>query len=710
MLRVKSPVSQDATISGMNTSSRSALVKWGIILLLAVPHIFMTHVLGDRYQGAVSILPVAAAGWFFGGVAGILAGIVLLTHYVLTLNTGNVPLSVLLDNNVIFGGLIVILIGGISGWLRDLYEKQLARDRELTKRLQEANALSKITTALSEAERIGLSNILQLIVDSAREIIPGAEKAVIHLLDEENELLIPEAVTGHQNPNYKEVKMHLGEGVAGQVISSGETINIADVITDPRFLRPEDPPKFRSLMVAPVSSGRQKLGTISVQSHATHAFNENDRNLLKALGTQAAIAIENAHLLESTQQALRETDALYRISQGLVSLNVEGLLEDAVNLLQTNFGYYHVQVFIVDSQTGDFILQAGSGEISKALKKQNYSLRAGSGIVGHTAETLKPFFTNDVDQVVFFIRNPLLPETKSEMTVPLRIGNQLLGILDIQQAPPKTFTARDLQLVSAMADQLAVALQKADLYENLQKSLQQEQTIRSQLIQSERLALVGRLLASVSHELNNPLQAIQNALFLLKEEKNLSSQGGQDLDIILSETERMAALIERLRSAYRPLRVTDFQPVYLNNLIEDVYALIGTHMRHKDIAFEFIPDPNLAPASGISDQLRQVVLNLFLNAVEIMKPGGRLTVETHNLKGQNEVFFSVRDSGPGIDTEMLPKIFDAFITSKHTGTGLGLTITHDILEQHHGRIEAANHPDGGAIFYIWLPVYQQEPV
>jgi signal transduction histidine kinase len=711
MLRVKSPVSQDATITGMaKINSRPVLVKWGIILLLAVPHIFLTHSLGERYEGALSILPVAATGWFFGSVAGILAGVISVVHYILTLRLSSVPLSVILDNNFIFGGLIVILIGGISGWIKAVYEKQLARDGELTKRLQEADALSRITTALSEAERIGHSNILQLIVDSAKEIIPGVKQAVIHLLDKENKFLIPEAVTGFQATNYKEIKMRLGEGVAGQVISSGETINIGDVTTDPRFLKPEIPPKFRSLMVAPVSSGSQKLGTISVQSQATHAFNENDRNLLKALGTQAAIAIDNAHLLESTRQALRETDALYRISQGLVSLNAEELLEDAVNLLQTNFGYYHVQVFIVDSQTGDFILQAGSGEIGKALKKQSYLLRGGSGIVGHTAETLKPFFTNDVDQVVFFIRNPLLPETKSEMTVPVRIGNQLLGILDIQQAPPKAFTARDLQLVSAMADQLAVALQKADLYENLQTSLQQEQTVRSQLVQSERLALVGRLLASVSHELNNPLQGIQNALFLLKEEKNLSHQGSQDLDIILSETERMAALIERLRSAYRPLRMTDFQPVQLNNLIEDVYALISTHMRHKDIAFEFIPEPSLLPASGISDQLRQVVLNLFLNAVEIMKPGGHLTVETHNLMNQKEVFFSVRDSGPGIEPEILPQIFDAFITSKHTGTGLGLTITYDILEQHNGRIQAENHPEGGAIFYVWLPIYQQEPV
>jgi len=693
----------------MNKISRPALVKWGIIFLLVIPHIYMVLTLRDQYQGAIIILPVAAIGWFFGVFAGILAGILAVCSYIVTLTLSHVPWASILDNNFMFGGVVLVFIGGISGWLKQVYEKQLLRDIELTRRLQEAETLSKITIALSEAERVGLSNILQLIVDSAKKIIPGAEKAVIHILDDEKKLLKPEAIAGFQETaKYVEVKMQPGEGVAGQVISNGETINIADVSADSRFLKPDIPFTFRSLMVAPVTSGRQKLGTISVQSKLTQAFTQNDSNLLKALGNQAAIAIENAHLLENTQQALRETDALYRISQGLVSLNTEELLEDAVNLLQTNFGYYHVQVYVIDPETGAFILQAGSGEIGKKLKAQNYRLYAGSGIIGHTAETLTPFFTNNVEEVVFFIRNPLLPETKSEMTVPVKIGNQILGILDIQQAPPKIFTSRDQQLVSAMADQLAVALQKAELYKNLQESLQQEQSIRSQLVQSERLALVGRLLASVSHELNNPLQAIQNALFLLKEEKNLSNQGSQDLDVILSEAERMAALIERLRSAYRPMRITDFQPVQLNTLIEDVYALINTHMRHKDIAFEFIPEPNLLRASGISDQLRQVVLNLLLNAVEVMKPGGSLTVETHNLIEQKEVLFFVKDSGPGIDPEILPKIFDPFITSKHTGTGLGLTITHDILEQHRGRIRAENHPKGGAIFYVWLPIHERE--
>jgi signal transduction histidine kinase len=204
--------------------------------------------------------------------------------------------------------------------------------------------------------------------------------------------------------------------------------------------------------------------------------------------------------------------------------------------------------------------------------------------------------------------------------------------------------------------------------------------------------------------LNNPLQAIQNALFLLRDETILSTQASQDLDIILSETERMAALIERLRSAYRPIRVTDFQPVGLNGLIEDVHTLITTHMRQKNIAFEFHPDPVLPIILGLSDQLRQVVLNLFLNAIEVMEPGGRLTVLTCGLPEQNEIQLIVKDTGPGIDREILPHIFEPFITSKYTGTGLGLTITHDIIQQHYGRIVAENSSEGGAVFKLWLPV------
>jgi signal transduction histidine kinase len=359
---------------------------------------------------------------------------------------------------------------------------------------------------------------------------------------------------------------------------------------------------------------------------------------------------------------------------------------------------------LLDPENGDAVLKSGSGETGARMLEAKTRLPRGTGIVSHVVETALPFVSNNVNSIVFFYRNPLLPDTQSEMTVPIKVDGRVVGVIDVQEKPPNKLTDNDLQLTVAVADQLSVSLQRASLYSNLQTALQQEQTVRSQLIQSERLALVGRLLASVSHELNNPLQAIQNALFLLKDEERLSAQGKQDLDVILSEAERMASLIERLRSAYRPGRVKDFRPVELNSVIEDVHTLISTHMRQKQIAFEFHPKPDLPPISGMSDQMRQVVLNLFLNAIDAMKPGGRLIVWTQSLVPQNEVLLTVKDTGPGIDPEILPKIFDAFITGKQTGTGLGLTITRDIIEQHFGRIEAENDPEGGAVFKVWLSV------
>ena len=172
------------------------------------------------------------------------------------------------------------------------------RDIELKKRLHEARTLANISRALSETEKIGLSNVLQLIVTSAQELITRAEQVVIHLLDKSEQTLIPEAISGINIPAEGEKKMRLGEGIAGLAISSGETINIKDIQSDSRFVELNTHPSFRSLIVAPIQSGQQKLGTISIQSNSPNAFTKEDSELLSALGTQAAIAIENAHLLE----------------------------------------------------------------------------------------------------------------------------------------------------------------------------------------------------------------------------------------------------------------------------------------------------------------------------------------------------------------------------------------------------------------------------
>lgn len=579
------------------------------------------------------------------------------------------------------------------------------QEGELKKQLRESEALAKIARALSESEHIGLANVLELIAASAKELISGSHQTVIHSLNVESDTLTPEAAIGFENQREGQVKLRLGEGVAGQAILNRETLNITDVQTDPRFLDLGAPVQFRSLMVTPIIGGERILGTVSVQSGEPRAFTENDAKLLHRLGTQAAIAIDNARLLESTRQSLREMNALYRINRGLLSLEANELLADAVDLLQNNFDYYCVQVFMLEPETRDLLLKAASGERGKLLMERNHRISAGAGIVGYAAETGASFFTNNVDEAVFFQYNPLLPETQAEMAIPLRKGGKLYGILDIQQTAPKIFTPLDQQLVTAVADQLAVALHNADLYENLQNALQQEKSMRSQLVQNERLAVMGRLLASVSHELNNPLQAIQNALFLLREEKGISALGMKDLEIVLAESERMAGLIERLRNTYRPPQAQDLQPTHLNEIIEDVYALLATHLRKNEVAFEFGPDHELPVITAQPDQIRQVALNLLMNAVEAMPTGGKLAASTHSLRDAKEVLLSVSDTGVGIPGAILPFIFDPFVTNKKRGTGIGLTISHDIVVKHGGRIVAENNPDGhGATFKVWLPI------
>jgi len=747
------------------------------------------------------------------------------------------------------------------------------QDFELKRRVKEQSALAQITTMLSQTEHIGLANLLTLIVDSARELIPEAQQAVIHLIDKTQTYLIPEAVSGYESFDGNRGKLRFGEGIAGLVVAERDSIYIPSIDKDERFVAVNPNARYRSLLVSPIISGPQTLGTISIQSEKAYAFSKNEINLLGELGQQAAIAIENARLyaaeheqrllaetsadatlalvshterekvlyeilnqvqklipgcganialldgdvlrtaawrgyenrgegifkelvkhthmypmeqklmrnpkpilvrdthndpdwkiipglewirshlcipllwnkellgflyidedtpdkfteetanrltplvnattvalestilIETTRKALSEVSALYHINKGLVALDTDELLQEAVELLRNNFNYYHVQVFVIDQETGNLILKAASGEIGKKMVENRHEIRAGAGIIGYAAETGAPFFTNNVHEVVFFISNPLLPATNAEMAIPIRNGNQLYGILDIQQTAARPFIQRDQQLVMTVADQIAVALHKAELYENLQSALQQEKTIRNQLIQNERLAVMGRLLASVSHELNNPLQAIQNALFLLKEEKGMSQQGVNDLEIVIAESERMAGMIERLRDTYRPPQAEDLQPTHLNIIIEDVYALLATHLRKNQVAFEFRPDPALPAISALPDQIRQVALNLMINAVEAMPSGGKLTVSTTYLPDTKEVLLFVSDTGTGIPASILPYIFDPFITNKKRGTGIGLTISHDIVIKHRGRIIAGNN-DGetGATFKVWLPI------
>jgi signal transduction histidine kinase len=345
---------------------------------------------------------------------------------------------------------------------------------EIETQLKEAKALANIERALSESERVGVDKVLQLIVDSAIELIPKANNVILHLVDDENQILVPRAVAGYAGKNKGQLNMRLGEGVAGQVVATGKVITIADVFSDSRFLKGSITLTFRSLVVAPIQSHDKCIGTISIHSDLANAFNIDEVILLETLGTQVAIGIDNANLLETTRQNLKEINVLYRISQVLAtSLDANQVMRSVADLLRHTFGYQHVIIFVVDPESRDLIARQGSGKVTDQLIKQGYRLSFGESIIGHVANTGEPFVTNDVDNVVFYTPHPLLPDIKSAMTVPIVIENHVIGILDVQQTLSTPFNEQQLNLLSAVADQLAVALNRIDILDSLEQRVRQ---------------------------------------------------------------------------------------------------------------------------------------------------------------------------------------------------------------------------------------------
>jgi signal transduction histidine kinase len=180
-----------------------------------------------------------------------------------------------------------------------------------------------------------------------------------------------------------------------------------------------------------------------------------------------------------------------------------------------------------------------------------------------------------------------------------------------------------------------------------------------------------------------------------------------------SETERLSNLVAQLREVYRPRQDGQVKPVKILSLLEEVHNLLRTHLRDRYVQWTQNPGSITVPSSlyvsGISDQLKQVFLNISMNAIEAMAPdGGGLTVDLISSKEGHEVGIRFQDTGPGIPAEEISRLFEPFYTTKTKGLGLGLSICYDIVQRHGGNITAESQPGQGAIFTVWLPLINAE--
>ena len=493
-----------------------------------------------------------------------------------------------------------------------------------------------------------------------------------------------------------------------QGLTRGEVI-LVDNLTHDLAVTPILEPLHRenacSVILAPLTLADKMLGVLALGSTAPATFSPEHIEIVQGVANQLAIAVSHMNLLEQAQRRADEMDALLNTSQIIAaSLDLNTTLETIADKAERLLNVDGCRIHLLEPDNK--MLRCVIARDANALQVMALPLKYDEGLVGKVAASGKGRMVDNVALCPDAVYIPDTPQQEAESLAlaPLKVREQVIGVMTVSRAAPKRpFVRADFNLLATFAAQAAVAIENARLYSDLEQSLKQEQKMRSRLIQAGQLTTVGRLAATVAHELNNPLQIIYNVLYLVNEEEFLSEQAQQDLDLAMRETLRMRELLGRLRETYLPIQKTGKQPECLNELAAEVKQLIKRHLHEKRIHLKFKPTPDLPPVNIVRDQIKQIILNLSLNGVEAMPDGGELIFCTSYDPVNAEVFLSIIDSGRGIMPDDMPYLFEPFFTLKETGSGLGLSIADEIIEQHHGRIDVVSEVGRGSTFTIVLP-------
>jgi len=237
----------------------------------------------------------------------------------------------------------------------------------------------------------------------------------------------------------------------------------------------------------------------------------------------------------------------------------------------------------------------------------------------------------------------------------------------------------------------------------LAEDVTEQKKTEAALIQSEKLAVMGRLAASLAHEINNPMQSVIGCLGLAQESLEEGEDIAKFLDMAMEELRRAARIVARLRDLGRPSRPEDREATDIVALLERVLDLSGKQCRSRRLELELQAPKDLAPLHVVPDRIQQVFLNLALNAVDALEDGGRLTVRVDSTIEPHGVRIAFTDDGPGIEQDILRRLFEPFFSTKSDGMGLGLFVSQSIVEEHGGHIEVESQIGKGTTFTVWLP-------
>lgn len=597
----------------------------------------------------------------------------------------------------------------------------LGSTQDITDRKQAEVQIERNIRQLAALERMGqtvvasldLAVVLSHVIEAISSLL-GAEGVSVLLIEDRDKLVF--AATNRGSMDLIGRSMPMGVGIAGEVVRTGQSVWVYDSAGQARIHRDIDRAigfHTQSLLAVPLNLHGEIIGVMEAVHTRPGAFSGDDLRLLEAAATWATVAITNARLFETERRRVQEQAALLEITQMALS-SFEFSLPVLKQIAQRIAQACHASqclLFLLEEQAS--AVRPVVAQYVDGREDQNIQ-QALEIIAAEQLDALPALRTAMRERRPQLFKNAyqgsLLPEEwwrlfglKQALAVPLLSQAEAIGLMALGYEADQAVGDSYFDLALTIGAQIAIALANMYLYADLQRALQHERDARAQAVQAEKLAAIGRLAASVAHELNNPLQAIQNSLYLVRQESTLDKQAQDDLDVALTESRRMADLIERMRETYRPTTTTEFRLESLNVLITEVEKLISTHLRHNKVTFEFKPEPQLPLVPCLRDQLKQVILNVSLNAVDAMPNGGQLTISTSLSPEANGLWMTFTDTGQGIAPEDLSNIFDPFFTRKAGGTGLGLAISYDIIQHHHGRIEAESEQGHGTTFRIWLP-------
>ncbi|OGP87998.1 MAG: hypothetical protein A2156_12590 [Deltaproteobacteria bacterium RBG_16_48_10] len=577
---------------------------------------------------------------------------------------------------------------------------------ENVKRLEEQRTLFAVSQEI--ASKLELQVILQKIMEKAVELLEG-EVGKIDLWDSRRQNYATAIVQGVSESLIGRELSSPSDGIVGQIITNKMPVLLHDYEHHPRRWEELDPYHLKEVVGVPLSVREMIIGAMVVgTSDRRKHFQQKDVDLLLNFANQAAIAIGNTKLYEDSLEKIKHLTTLYEVGKTLSStLDLDELIKKALELLRDRFGYQLCVFLLLDQEKNELYVKQVIGRDFEEMKDLRFRVGI-DGIVGWVAKTGESYYAPDVSKDSKYIFG--LPGMKSEAAFPLKIRDQVIGVLDVESDELMGFDEENLKVLSSLASQVSIFIENAQLFYQLKQTLKELKQAQDQIIQAEKLRAMGEMASGVAHDFNNLLAVILgNIQLLLHQFDRLSPEEIRErLKTIEQSSKDGAETVRRIQEFSGMRRDKEFTPLSLNELISDLVNVTQPRWKEqtqrKGIQIELTKKLGKIPQIlGNPSELREVTTNIVFNAVDAMPNGGEVTITTA-VQAEDWVEMRIADTGIGMTEEVRKRVFDPFFTTKGvTNTGLGMSVSYGIIKRHGGEILIESEPGKGTTFIIHLP-------